>query len=154
MAARRWGTDSGVWDTDTGRAYFPAVLTPLTLPPRLLLRALDDLHALAEAARTLPAVEERLARRIEALEERAEDVLDLGERLDARAGAFLELGGDLRKVAGEVVERADRVVAALPAVEAMGQSATKLAAAAEPLQGAAERLTRLVDRFPGGGFFR
>ena len=36
-------------------------MNPLFLPPRLLLRALDDLHALAEAARRLPGVEERLA---------------------------------------------------------------------------------------------
>ncbi len=139
---------------DTRRAYFDVVLAPLTLPPRLLLRALDDLHAIADAARTLPAVEERLTRRIEALEQRAAEVLELGERLDDRAGGFLELGGELRQVAGQVVERADAVVAALPAVEAMGQSATKLAAAAEPLQGAAERLTKLVDRFPVGGLFR
>ncbi len=123
------------------------MLTPLTLPPRLLLRALDDLHALAEAARRLPEVEERLTLRIE-------ELVELGERLDERAGGFLELGGVLRGVAALVVERPDAVVAALPAVEAMGQSATKLAAAAEPLQGAAERLTKLVDRFPGGGLFR
>jgi uncharacterized coiled-coil DUF342 family protein len=61
------------------------VLGPLTLPPRLALRALDDLHTLAEgirrltdseadlddlliAVRELPLIERKLSERIDALE--------------------------------------------------------------------------------------
>ena len=36
------------------------MLNPLTLPPKLILRALDDLNALAEVARRLPELERRV----------------------------------------------------------------------------------------------
>ena len=48
----------------------------IELPHRLVLRALDDLHALAEAARSLPDVEARLTLKVDELETRAAEVLE------------------------------------------------------------------------------
>jgi hypothetical protein len=68
------------------------VLDRLAVPPRMLLRALDDLHALADglrrltdseadvkdlltAVRALPGIEEKLSARIDALETRVVELL-------------------------------------------------------------------------------
>jgi len=76
-----------------------AAVNPLTLPPRLLLRALDDLHAIAEAARRLPAIEATLIDRFELLDARAEEVLAamgkmlaLGERIAERGAELVAFG--------------------------------------------------------------
>jgi len=153
--------------------------------PQQVLRALDDLHALAEAARALPEVEHRLTERIDALETRAGQVLALGERIDGQATRLIETAeqaegrvGDLLAHAdrldsridkaeprvGEVLESAQalthqaaRLADALPTLEQalsvvdeLAPTAAALALTVEPLQGAAERLGRIVDRFPGG----
>jgi hypothetical protein len=162
-----------------------SAVNPLTLPPRLLFRALDDLHALAEAARRLPDIERTLIDRFERLEQRADaiedqlgdaldlgakidrrgaDIVALGRRIDARADEILEVGRGLHErgaellAEGEIIaERAREVavtgselVAAFPTLERTAQIGETLAQAVEPLQGAAERLGRVVDRLPGG----
>jgi hypothetical protein len=132
------------------------VLTGLTLPPRLVLRALDDLHALAEAARTLPEVERRLTARVEALEVTGRELLVLGERVEvsvqaavAAAAALDAHGADLLGAAERLDQRLGSVVEALPTIEAFEASAKALAQAVVPLQGVADRLGRVVDRLPG-----
>src|SRR5829696_1251031 len=155
------------------------------LPMRTVLRALDDLAAIARAARELPArldvlearagrVERQLERGIalgEVLDARGGELLDVGERLDARGGEIVALGHRLdersaalleqserllemgqlaveqsllvAERAREVVEQGAEVAAALPTLQ-------RAIAIAEPLEGAVERLGRLVDRLPGG----
>src|SRR4051794_31948532 len=158
---------------------FPATVNPLTLPPRLILRALDDLHAIAEAARRLPTLEAMLVDRFDTLDARAEEVLErmgemlalgervsergreivaFGERIDARGEELLERGGELVVQGREIVAQAQEVAvtgrelaAAFPTLERTAQIGETLAQAVEPLQGAAERLGRVVDRLPGGG---
>ena len=49
---------------------------PLLLPPRLVLRALEDLHALGDAARRAPRLERELDGRFDALEGRLGDLLE------------------------------------------------------------------------------
>jgi len=44
------------------------------IDPRLLVRALEDLHVLAQAASELTAVEARLTERFDALEDRADQL--------------------------------------------------------------------------------
>ena len=155
-----------------------AAVNPLTLPPRLLLRALDDLHAIAEAARRLPSIEATLIDRFEMLDDRAGEVLNamremlalgeliaqrgeeivaLGERLDARGELLYERGGELIGRGEEIIAAAREVAvtgselaAAFPTIERTAQIGETLAQAVEPLQGAAERLGRVVDRLPGG----
>jgi hypothetical protein len=101
----------------------------LLLPVSLPLRALDDLHTIAEAARSLPRVEEALTARIEELDERLAAVLEVAERIE----------GGLPSI--------ERVLAS---IDTLGDAAGTLAMAAGPLQGAAERLGRVADRLPGG----
>jgi type VI protein secretion system component VasF len=52
-------------------------------------------------------------------------------------------------VGREVADRGGEVARSLPSLAQMGESAQTLATAAVPLQGAIERLGRIVDRLPG-----
>jgi methyl-accepting chemotaxis protein len=177
----------------------------LSLPfitPQQVRRALDDLHALAEAAGSLRALEERaedvveLGDRIDGqanrlvdtvlqAEGRVGDLLAHADRLDTRIDEVLEQFAVVEKQIGEVTFRIDRVEVRIQEILAMGDmlasraddvaregrrvadtlptleealkvvdelapTAAALAATVEPLQGAAERLGRIVDRFPGG----
>jgi len=163
-----WRAES-VWAT-TPEGIFSRVLSLLTLPPRLLIRALDDLHALAEAARTLPEIERRTLERIaeiqallergmevgRRIDERGAGLMALGERIDARASEVLAMAETLEAAAASVAAQGAAVAAALPSLEQavhmmdeMNRSAEAMAAVAEPLHGAAERLGRIVDRLPG-----
>jgi len=122
------------------------------LDPRALARALDDLHQIAIAARTLPRIETRLTERIDALERRASDLLAAAERLDSSVDAVLAMGD-------RILERGDAVLEQGGALAQVAEGSTRLAEAlpalqraielVEPLQGATERLGRIVDRLPG-----
>jgi uncharacterized protein (DUF3084 family) len=93
----------------------------------------------------------------ERLDRRAEAIMSLGERLDVRAAELVELGGKVQALgeridargaeivdrANAVVERGGELIAVLPALE-------RALDMAQPLEGAIERVGRLVDRMPGG----
>ena len=120
------------------------------------MRALNDLHTIAavaeRAADTLEGLDNRAAR-MEVLGER---FLDLGERLEAQAGEILEVGNSMDELgrslhsqaklmdahAARVQTLGEEIVAALPTVE-RGISLVS------PLEGAVERIGRVVDRLPG-----
>lgn len=76
-------------------------MNPLLLPPRLLFRALDDLHTLALAAGRLERVEE-------SLNARADAILAMGDRIDGRSSAILELGEQIVAMGGQVVAMGER----------------------------------------------
>lgn len=118
-------------------------MNPLLLPPRLMLRALEDLHTLALAAARLERIEERLNERAEAIIVRGDRVIEMGERLDARTEAILAQGERIEAAAREVADRGAELTAALPVM----QRAIEMA---EPLEGVVERLGRVADRLPGG----
>jgi hypothetical protein len=128
-------------------------VNPLLLPPRLMLRALEDLHTLALAAARLERVEERLNERADMIiamggqiDRRAEALLELGERLvelGGRTDAILAQGERIEATAREVADRGADLAAALPVM----QRAIEMA---EPLEGVVERLGRVADRLPGG----
>lgn len=146
-------------------------MNPLLLPPRLVLRALDDLHAIAVAAGDLNGrlagleqradrIEAQLELAIEVAEgierrgteaiaaiaqvlEMGEQMLALGERAETRAGEVMEHAAIVSERAALVAESGAQVAAALPLLE----RAIELT---EPLEGAVERLGRIVDRLPGG----
>ena len=146
-------------------------MNPLLLPPRLLLRALDDLHQIAVAARDIgprlttlqdraDSIEEQLgdaiviAREIELrgreaigmaerIDARAEAILDLADRVDERASEIMAEAKVIQLTAAEVAVRGAQVAEALPLL----QRALELA---EPLDGTVKRLGRLVDRLPDG----
>ena len=113
------------------------MISPL-LPARLLLRAADDLHAIAraaddlaaiaEAARSLPRIEAALTERISELDARMAGLLELAERIERGLPALERL---------------------LATIDDLGTATATLATAVGPLQGVAERLGRIADRLPG-----
>jgi methyl-accepting chemotaxis protein len=143
----------------------PLLVLGIDLPARLLIRALDDLHTIAEAARSLPDIEARLTIKVDELEDRATEVLRaideaegrlaegiaVGRELDERASAILEGTERIVAAAYTVAQGAEHVAAVLPSLEASAAAATVLAQTAEPLQGLVERLGRISDRLPGAG---
>lgn len=146
-------------------------MNPLLLPPRLLLRALDDLHQIALAAQDIgprlgalqdraDSIEEQLGEAIaiaRQIEERGREAIEMAGRIDARAEAILALADRvddraaeimaeakvIQLTAAEVAVRGGQVAEALPLL----QRALEIA---EPLESTVERLGRLVDRLPGG----
>ncbi len=154
------------------------LVAPLLVPPKLVLRALDDLHTIATVAqdtsrrldRLESTLDEALAlgRRIEGMggellqmasriDQRASSMLKLGERIDLRADAVLALGekidarGKELLHEGQVMQDRAREVAdrAGELVEALPLIERALGLAM-PLEGAVERLGRVADRLPGG----
>jgi hypothetical protein len=92
-------------------------LIDVVIPARLLLRALDDFHAIAQAARTLPEIEQRFLERLDGMQAQSNAMLAMGDRM-------YEQG------------------------QAMYPIAQRLADTAGPLQGASERLGKIVDLLP------
>jgi hypothetical protein len=134
------------------------------LPPLALLRAFDDLHTLAQ-------VGTELMNRLDDLESRADDAVELLERIDARADEILALGASIDARGQQIVDLGERLHALGSEVHAQGilieQRAAEVAIRGEelvatlptleaavalvtPLEGAVERLGRMVDRLPGG----
>ena len=153
-------------------------MNPLLLPPRLLFRALDDLHTLALAAARLERVEE-------SLNQRADAILAMGDRIDARTEAILAMGERVVEMGAQMDDRAEAVIAMGERIALLGEqmdarsteilaqgervvaAATEVAdrgaqlaealpvmqraiEMAEPLEGVVERLGRVSDRLPGG----
>ena len=136
-------------------AVFSAAMptNPFLVPPRMLARALDDLHALAEAARALPLAEgdpshivrEALddldavadaARRLSEVERTLTDRVDRVEtRLSEMLGALGSLDERMASVEGHVTE--------------LSGHASDLGARAWGLEESADRLTAMIDRIPG-----
>lgn len=138
-------------------------LLPFTLPARLVTQALDDLHAIAEAARRLPEIEARLTEQFETLNAQAEQIVEMGERFLERTAAFdrqaerlVDQGERLYERGEEVLSQTERVIASAHEVAVRGAEVAaalphlqQLATTAEPLQGTIERFGRFVDRLPG-----
>ncbi len=136
-------------------------MDPFLLPPRLVLRALDDVHVLATSVPRVLAMGQRILDLGERRYRRAEAILVLGGRIDSSAEQIIEMGGEMHDLgtrilgqgdrieqrAREVADRAADVSAALPLLE-------RAVALGVPLEGAVERLGRMVDRLPGGAAAR
>ena len=138
-------------------------LLPFTLPARLVTQALDDLHAIAEAARRLPEIEARLTEQFETLNAQAQQIAELGERFLERTQAFdrqaerlIDQGERLYDKSEQMLTQTERVIASAQEVAVRGAEVAaalphlqQLASTAEPLQGTIERFGRFVDRLPG-----
>ena len=116
----------------------------LPFDPRLLLRAFDDLHTLSQAAVT--ALDD-----LHTVADVARNLQDIEERLTARIVAAQTTLEEAVAIADRLLAFDDRAAEVLETVTILNASATTLAAAVEPLQGATERLGRITDRLPGGG---
>jgi hypothetical protein len=151
---------------------------PLESPQVIVNRALTDLGAVARMARTAPAQLERIAELgeemagigrgvlviAERLDQRADAALALGERLDARAAELLDLGREMERLGkrvdkrgAEIIESGEEIVASAASVAETGSELIRMLPTlqraiemASPLEGAIDRVGRLVDRLPGG----
>jgi chromosome segregation ATPase len=103
------------------------MLDRLAIPPRLLLRALDDLHAIATqlpdlvaAARVLPEVEDRLSERIaelrgdvaalqEWLRPLHTELTDLDETAEALQTALAKTDATIAALHAEIKDLRDRI---------------------------------------------
>jgi hypothetical protein len=146
MLASRCGVG---WEAEEGAAmvlrlaagayHQRAMAFPLLLDPRLLTRALEDLHAIADAARELPAIEARLTEQLRSAEA---ELRRARKTADARAGALLAV---LERLDADLPSMAE----AVESIRSLEAATKTLAAAVEPLQGTAERLGRISDRLIG-----
>lgn len=84
------------------------MLNPLLIPPKLLLRALDDLNALAEVARRLPDLEARADGVVEGFERRLDAVRSAVELLPAKLDALRDEMEPIRRLS-EVSAKLDRL---------------------------------------------
>ena len=121
---------------------------PLLIPPRLIIRALDDLNAIAEAARRMPEIE----RNIEDRADRMEDHMAAVRESIGSASAGQE---EMNAVMKEVRDLAKELNAEMRAVrrvaEQMQADFGDVPDVVAPVQSVAERLDRLTDRLPGTG---
>src|SRR3954471_13464963 len=100
-----WSSTMSAPICSTGRAYRPSpheedralecyvrmsLVSTLTLPARMTLRALDDLHVLAQTAATLNDVEARMTRPLDVLEGHAERMVELAERVTGQMDAGVD----------------------------------------------------------------
>lgn len=133
-----------------------------------LMRRLDQLESRAEAVqaglddalavgRSIDDAGRQAIDLMRRLDRRGEEILTLGHTIDARGESIVELGERLRELgaeihsqgvlieqrAADVATRGGELVATLPTLEAALALVT-------PLEGAVERLGRMVDRLPGG----
>lgn len=115
-----------------GRGYYAASAVPslldLALPPRLIARALDDLHAIAEAARRLPTIEAMLTEQFEILNRQAEeiirigdDVIEMGRAANAGLADGVEVGRSLHERGEALLASAERVLGQGRAIEAQAE---------------------------------
>jgi hypothetical protein len=115
---------------------------PFLLDPRLVTRALDDLHAIALAARELPAIESRLTARLAEVDRRGGEILEAIDRAEKRAAG-------LQKALDRIDRDLPSLAEAVESIRSLEAATRTLAAAVEPLQGTAERLGRISDRLTG-----
>ena len=118
-------------------------MNPLLLPPKLVLRALDDLHTIAQAAAGLEDIERRIDERLVAIIALGERIAEIGDAVDGRLDEVMATGDRVEQAAQEVALVGRQVAEALPVLQ-------RAITMAEPLEGAVERLGRIVDRLPGG----
>ena len=127
-----------------------ALTLPFELPARLARRAADDLGAIANIARELPARLDDLDARIEAMQMQLDRALTLGEAIESHGSAMVDLAGRMEvhgeallAIGAQIAERGGEIAEALPVLERAVSIAT-------PLEGTVERLGRALDRLPGG----
>jgi hypothetical protein len=145
---------------------------PIVTPQAAARRALSDAAALERLVHSLPDQLDRglqigdelvvlgheLVEIADRLDARAGNFNELGERLDTRAGELLDLGQSIRVLGGriddtgaQIVERAGQVAGAAADLIALLPTMERAIDLASPLGGAIDRFGRIVDRFPGGG---
>jgi vacuolar-type H+-ATPase subunit I/STV1 len=122
----------------------------LFAPAVLTMRALDDLHDLAEASRWVIRRRDQVEATVEELERQLSELIAVQREAVETQRALAHLQQQLLE---EVIklETSPRADAALRAMEDVRHSLETLVDTAQPLQGAAESIGRVADRLPGKG---
>src|SRR4051794_30173376 len=145
-----------------------SLLNPLTVP-RLAVRALDDLNAMADVARRDPHPMEELAERadgigadLEALVEVARGILETGQEVIVGGGDLRRTGVSLRGPAGEVRQGGRDLRQALVAMPEVARglppplperedAVERVADTVEPLQRPVAKVGRLTQALSRDG---
>ena len=122
----------------------------LFAPAVLTMRALDDLHDLAEASRWIMRRRDEVEATVEELERQLSELIAVQRQAVETQRALAHLQ---QRLLEEVIklETSPRADAALRAMEDVRHSLETLVDTAQPLQGAAESIGRVADRLPGKG---
>jgi hypothetical protein len=123
---------------------------PFELSARLVQNAVDDLGAIAAAARDLPARLQELDARAERMQEQLDRALTLGETIAANTAAMVEMAQRVEARGESMIDLGERMITLGDAVMAQSESIARALAIATPLEGTVERLGRALDRLPGG----
>ena len=126
---------------------------PFLVPPRMLARALDDLHALAEAARALPLSQADPTRLVREALDDLDAVADAARRLSEVERTLTDRVDRVEMRLTELLEALGGLDARLGSVEGnvseLAGQASALATRAHGLEEAADKLTAMIDRIPG-----
>ena len=131
---------------------------PLSLfSPRLITRAFDDLHAIAEVARALSIRNgDGLTTTMREALDDLSAVADAADRLREVEWNLMERVNEVEtqlvrmlETLGGIDTRLISVGALQNSVDRLETTAGQLGGQAHSLEGAADRLTRMIDRIPG-----
>jgi chromosome segregation ATPase len=126
-------------------------MNPLLFPPTLIKRALDDLSAIADAARRLPALEEQVLDRIDRVERHALARVDgLTEELRALRAEIAPIR-EITKVREGIDPLDDDMRAVRDSVDGLEPLIRDVNAQLEQLRADLGPLGELADKIPGIG---
>jgi hypothetical protein len=126
-------------------------MNPLLFPPTLIKRALDDLSAIGDAARRLPALEEQVLDRIDRIERHALARADsLTEELRALRGEMAPIR-EITKVREGIDPLDDDMRAVRDSVDDLEPLIREVNAQLEQLRADLGPLGELADKIPGIG---
>jgi chromosome segregation ATPase len=126
-------------------------MNPLLFPPTLIKRALDDLSAIADAARRLPALEEQVLDRIDRVERQALARVDgLNEELRALRAEVAPIR-EITKVREGIDPLDDDMRAVRVSVDDLEPLIRGVNAQLEQLRADLGPLGELADKIPGVG---
>ncbi|HWD85258.1 MAG TPA: hypothetical protein VG321_05880 [Solirubrobacteraceae bacterium] len=128
------------------------MLEQLLFPPRLVMRAFDDLHRAAGAIVRMSASAEALREEVAGIRRLAEPIPGELDALRVEFGGSNDEIARLREAFGPelaAVRRASEEVS--QSVRRLTRDADEMREVVEPLQAATERVGRVAERLPGGG---
>ena len=122
----------------------------LFAPASLTVRALDDLHQLAEASRWALQRRDDASATVQELKDQLTELIAVQRQAVETQRSLADLQAQLVELVTRL-ESSPQAEAALKAMDDLRESLETLAGTTEPLQGAAESIGRVADRLPGKG---
>ena len=126
-------------------------MNPLFFPPTLIKRALDDLSAIADAARRLPDLEQQVLDRIDTISGKAlVDLADIRQGIEALRGDGLPIA-QLKQVRVGIVPLDEDMRAVRLSVDGLEPLLVQVNERLERLHEDLAPLGELADKIPGIG---